>query len=113
MDEDCQDKRLIRLLRNVNHDVITVNEAKLMGQPDPVILDYARTENRLVLTFNCDDYQELHQINSSHPGILGVYQEANFSKNMTYREIVRAIANLETANIPLTGQFIALNLWKY
>jgi hypothetical protein len=34
-------------------------------------------------------------------------------KNMGRQEMVRAIANLETANIPLPIQFISLNQWNY
>jgi hypothetical protein len=42
-----------------------------------------------------------------------VYQGANTLKNMKLREIVKAIANLEAANIPLANQFISLNHWNY
>ncbi|WP_334907623.1 DUF5615 family PIN-like protein [Nostoc sp.] len=42
IDEDSQAKRLVNLLQNAGHDVITVNEAGLMSKPDSVVLDYAR-----------------------------------------------------------------------
>ena len=113
IDEDTQDKLLVRLLRNAGHDVITVNEAGLMGQTDPIVLDYARANSRLLLTYNCDDFEELHQVNSLHSGILAVYRDANSKKDMTFKTIVRALANLEAANIPLANQFISLNQWRY
>jgi predicted nuclease of predicted toxin-antitoxin system len=113
LDEDIQDKLLVRLLRNSGHDVITVNGAGLMGQTDPIVLDYARTNSRLLLTYNCDDFEELHKVNSNHPGIFAVYQDANSLKNMTFKTIVRAITNLEAANVPLANQFIPLNQWNY
>ena len=113
LDEDSQAKPLVKLLQNAGHDVVTVNEAGLASQSDSAVLDYARQSNRLLLTHNCNDFEVLHQQNSSHPGILAVYQNDDRSKNMSRRDIVAAIANLEAANIPLENQFIALNPWKY
>jgi predicted nuclease of predicted toxin-antitoxin system len=113
VDEDTQDKLLVKLLRNASHDVVTVNEARLMSSSDPIILDYARTNERLVLTYNCDDFEELHQAQPLHPGILAVYRDNNSSKNMSFKEIVKAISNLEATMMPLANQFISLNQWNY
>jgi predicted nuclease of predicted toxin-antitoxin system len=52
-DEDSQAQPLVNLLRNANHDVLTVNEAGLMSQPDNIVLDYAIQNNRVLLTRNC------------------------------------------------------------
>jgi predicted nuclease of predicted toxin-antitoxin system len=113
VDEDAQDKLLVKLLRNAGHDVITVNEAGLMSSSDPIVLDYARTNERLLLTYNCDDFEELHEAQPLHPGIFVVYRNNNSSKNMSFKDIVKAIANLEASEIPLVNQFIALNHWNY
>ena len=113
MDEDSQDKLLVGFLRRAGHDVLTVNEVGLTGQPDPMVLNYARQNNRLLFTFNCDDFEALHEANPIHPGILVVYHNDDFSKDMSFFAIVRAIANLEAANIPLANQFISLNQWNY
>ncbi len=113
IDEDSQAQRLVKLLRNAGHDVETVNEAGLAGAVDSVVLDYAREENRVLLTQNCDDFQALHQENPNHPGILAIYHNDDRSKDMSRQAIVRAIANLEAANIPLANQFISLNQWNY
>jgi predicted nuclease of predicted toxin-antitoxin system len=113
IDEDSQAKRLVKLLRSANHDVLTAAEAGLNGQPDNVVLDYAIHKNRTLLTFNCRDFQKLHSINSNHSGILAVYRDAQFSKNMDFQTIVKAIANIEASGISLTNQFISLNQWIY
>ena len=113
IDEDAQDKLLVKLLKNASHTVITVNEAGLMGQADPIILSYAKVNCLVLLTYNCDDFLELHDANPNHSGILAVYHNADRSKDMNFKAIVRAITNLETANIPLTNQFISLNHWNY
>ncbi|ODV39585.1 hypothetical protein BFG60_0869 [Microcystis aeruginosa NIES-98] len=55
----------------------------------------------------------MHQANPSHSRIFAVYRNANLLKNMGFKAIVKAIANLETANVPLANQFISLNHWNY
>lgn len=113
IDEDSQAQSLVNLLRNASHDVLTVNEAGLMSQPDSIVLNYAIENNRVLLTRNCRDFKALHEVNSSHPGILAIYQEANPLKKISYKDLVKAIANLESANFSLANQFIALNHWNY
>ena len=113
IDEDTQAKPLVSLLRKSGHDVETANEAGLSGKEDFLVLDYATVTNRILLTQNCDDFKALHQANSKHPGILAVYQNNNRSKDMSRKELVKAIANIEMAGITLAYQFIALNQWNY
>lgn len=84
IDEDSQAKHLVNLLQSAGHDVITVNQAGLMSKPDSVVLDYAKQEERVLLTRNCDDFQALHRANANHPGILAVYQHPDPSKSMSY-----------------------------
>jgi predicted nuclease of predicted toxin-antitoxin system len=113
LDEDIQALLLVTLLRKAGHDAVTINDVNLTGKPDPVVLDYARQTNRILLTQNCSDFDDLHNLNPNHPGILAVYHEADRSKDMSIKAIVRAITNLETSKIPLANQFIALNHWNY
>lgn len=113
LDEDSQAKYLINLLHVAGHDVVTVKEVNLGGRPDSVILNHARQELRVLLTRNCEDFQALHLASSVHPGILAIYQEPGFSRNMSYQTIVKAISNLEVANYKLDNQFVILNQWNY
>jgi predicted nuclease of predicted toxin-antitoxin system len=113
IDEDSQALPLVKTLRKANHDVLTVNEANLMGQPDNIVLEYATQNNRIVLSRNCRDFKALHEANPYHLGIFVIYQEANPLKKMNRKAIVKAIANLEAAQIPLQNQFISLNHWNY
>ena len=113
MDEDIQDKLLVKLLTNAGHSVITVNQAGLMGQTDFVVLNYAKQQACSLLTYNCQDFNDLHEQGIKHCGILALYRETNPTKNMSFKTIVKAIANLEAASIPLTNQFISLNHWNY
>ncbi len=113
MDEDSQARRLVELLRIASHDVLTNNEAGLNGKSDSSVLDYARRENRIMVTKNCKDFVDLHQDNPNHPGILLIYENKDYSKNQSRNDIVRAIANLEAEKISLANQLIALNQWNY
>lgn len=113
IDEDTQDKILVTLLKQASHDVVTVNEVNLNGKIDSIVLDFARQENRIILTQNCDDYEALHDLNSEHSGIIAIYNENNPLKNMSFKAIIKAIKNLESANFSLSNQFIALNHWNY
>ena len=92
IDEDTQAKRLAKLLQQAGHDTLTINETiSLIGAADPVVLDCARQERRLLLTQNTKDFAALHRFNSIHPGILVVYQESNTLKSMSFKQIVKAI----------------------
>lgn len=113
LDEDSQAKQLVNLLKEAGHNVITVKESNLMSKPDSIVLDFARQQKRILLTRNCDDFHNLHNSNPQHPGILAVYQHPDFSKNMSYQQIIQAITNIQTAGIPIENQFIVLNQWHY
>jgi Domain of unknown function (DUF5615) len=76
-------------------------------------LDYAIAANRVLLTRNCADFLELHQLNPVHAGIIAVYQDADPSKNMSYHSIVKAIVNIQIAEYALENQFVILNQWNY
>ncbi|MCH2248100.1 MAG: DUF5615 family PIN-like protein [Crocosphaera sp.] len=113
LDEDTQAKVLVILLQKAGHSVKTINELNFMGKVDPLVLDYAKQENRVLLTRNCKDFENLHLENPNHPGILAIYSDSNPSNDLSYKGIVKAISNLEAANIFLVNQFIALNHWNY
>lgn len=113
VDEDSQAKALVGQLRSYGHDVVTASEAGLGAAGDESVLAHARTQNRVLLTRNASDFHDLHEANPNHAGIFAIFQGSNPSKNMSYSDIVRAIGNLESANLEFAGQFVALNAWNY
>lgn len=113
LDEDSQAKRLVSVLEQAGHEVLTINKVGLAGSSDDVVLNYAKEANLILLTHNCDDFEELHNLNPNHSGILAVYSNANRLKNMSFQAIAKAIMNLETSGISLANQFISLNSWNY
>lgn len=113
LDEDSQAQLLVKLLMAAGHDILTINKVNMAGSSDEVVLDYARQINRILLTHNCNDFESLHQINPKHSGIIAVYRSSNPSKNMNFKGIVRAIANLEASKLTIANQFFVLNQWSY
>ena len=113
VDEDSQAKYLINLLLKVGHEVLTVNDAGLSSLSDGEVLKFARRSNRAVLTRNCQDFRALHKLNPTHCGILVIRQSNDQYKDMAYRSVVKAIANIEASVIRVDNQFIELNHWQY
>jgi predicted nuclease of predicted toxin-antitoxin system len=71
MDEQFP-KVVSQLLREMGHDVLTVQEAGKgnLGIPDENVLSFAIAENRAVVTLNRDDFIRLHRADSEHFGII-------------------------------------------
>lgn len=113
LDEDSQAKALVNMLKAEGHDVLTVTEAGLESLDDSSVLAAARSMDRVLLTRNASDFQELHAESSDHPGILAVYRGPDPAKNMAYGDIARAIHNLESSSAIIRGQFVVLNAWRY
>jgi len=113
LDDCAYDKVLVRLLRQAGYIVVTPFDADLAGQPDVVHFGYAISQDLILLTKNSRDFEELHTRSPEHPGILSVYQDNDPTKDMSVADIVRAIQNLTAADIPIVGQFIPLNAWRF
>lgn len=116
LDDDIASLLLLRLLRKAGHDVQLPVDAGLRGEDDPVHLTYAIHEDRVCLSGNHHDYENLHrllmQAQGHHPGILIVRRDNDPTKDLTERGIVRAITKLLSAGFSLADQFQVLNHWR-
>jgi len=63
---------MVKMIRRLNHTVITSYDAGQAnrGIPDREVLNYATSNNLAVITFNRDDFIELHKSNIQHSGIV-------------------------------------------
>ena len=113
LDEDSQRHKLIHLLRQQSHDVLTVYEANLTSSDDKIVLARAQSERRIVLTRNGKDFKKLHEKTQSHYGILVIHEFKDVSKNMEPADIARAIDNIEASGWDITGEFVSLNSWNF
>ena len=117
VDECILDKILDAKLRAAGHDIVTVAEAGLIRKPDHAVFEAAIAADRLVITINCCDFVELAEAKlakkGSHPGVLLVYRHSVPGKELTYDDIVKAIANLEATGLERKDSYHKLNDYKY
>ncbi|MFN5729815.1 MAG: DUF5615 family PIN-like protein, partial [Pseudanabaena sp.] len=64
--------QVTELLRNLGHDVLTVQEAGNANQqiPDDQVLAFAVCQERSILTINRIDFIRLHRRNDEHFGLV-------------------------------------------
>lgn len=114
--DDCANSReLHRRLIEAGHDVETPGNVRpsLAGADDSAHFLHARATGRVILTLNARDFEVLHDRGPGHAGIFAVYQDNNPAKDMSYRDIVQAIANLESIGAPIAGAFWVLNAYRW
>jgi hypothetical protein len=119
--DDCSNSDLLAtLLQQAGHRVVrpTDDDVGLEGADDDVHFAYAVANGLTIITKNPADFLPFHeQSKPNHPGIFGIYQDNDVSRDMSDAEIVRAIANVETAvqngGDPIPGHFFVLNDWRY
>ena len=114
--DDCAfSHKLKRLLLEAGHDVEVPADAHplLTGADDADHLVHAQAAGRAILTLNPRDFRELHDQDSDHAGIIAVYQDNDPTRDMNYRQIVQAIANLESTGVVIAGGFWSLNAYRW
>jgi predicted nuclease of predicted toxin-antitoxin system len=116
LDDDSAKAALVRLLNKAGHQVAIPVDAGLYGASDPRHLMYTVQNNRVLLTRNHDDFDDLHWLlqaaGGKHAGLLVVRSDNDPGRDMKDRDIGRAIANLERAGVPVANEFHILNHWR-
>ncbi len=116
LDDDSASSLLTRLPRTAGHDVQLPAEVGFVGADDAVHLTHAVHENRVLLSRNHRDFENLHNLimetRGHYPGILVVRRDNDPTRDMTPRGTVRAVANLVAAGVPLLDSFYVLNHWR-
>jgi predicted nuclease of predicted toxin-antitoxin system len=74
--------QVVELLRNLGHDVLTVQEAGNANQriPDDQVLAFAVNQERSILTINRVDFIRLHRRNNEHFGIVVCTNNRNWEQ---------------------------------
>ncbi len=72
-------KAVSQLLRDMGHDILTVQEAgnANLGVPDEDVFAFAISDERAVITLNRQDFIKLHRANSKHFGIVVCTNDPN------------------------------------
>jgi predicted nuclease of predicted toxin-antitoxin system len=116
LDDDSAKALLVTLLRKAGHQVTVPTDAGLSGADDPVHMLYAARQSLILLTGNHVDFRVLHQLirttRGKHPGIFVVRRDNDATRDMKDQDIVRAIAKLQAAGVPVEGELHILNHWR-
>jgi hypothetical protein len=85
--------------------VVTVEDVGRSGQrwPDADVLEYARTEGRILLTLNRRDFLNLHRRDSEHAGMILCTLDIDFTGQAT--RIADALMQAES----LDGKAVRVN----
>lgn len=71
---------VVKCLRDLGHDVLTVQEAGKANQriPDDEVLAFATENDRAVVTQNRKDFIRLHRLQPNHAGIIVCSDDRNW-----------------------------------
>jgi hypothetical protein len=116
LDDDSVDDLLIRLLRKSKHDVAVPADFSLSGCHDALHFKQCIRETRTLLSGNRRDFPFLHDLvreaQGRHFGVLIVPKDNDPKRDLRPGSIVRAIANLLAAKIPIENELHVLNHWR-
>jgi hypothetical protein len=96
---------VVENLRQLGHDVLTVQETGTAGQawPDEAVLSFALSQDRVLLIHNRRHFLRLHAAGTPHAGIVACTVDANFSGQA--ERIHRALSEQVSWN----GQIVRIN----
>jgi predicted nuclease of predicted toxin-antitoxin system len=116
LDEDIASQHLSKALRKAGHDAMAPGDVGQLGKSDPLQLTFAVGDERILVTGNQRDLEDLHHLivacRGSHPGILTVRKDNDRLRDMKPGKIVSAIRNLEAVIASLRNHVICLNDWQ-
>jgi hypothetical protein len=96
---------VVLALRELQHDVLTIQEAGRAGQslPDDAVLAFAHVEGRALLTINRKHFIRLHLDGQTHSGIVACTLDVDFDA------FARRIHDAVQEQDLLVGQLIRVN----
>jgi predicted nuclease of predicted toxin-antitoxin system len=116
LDEDIASHHLGQALRKAGHDVVPPGEIGRLGRSDTLQIIYAVEADRILVTGNHRDFEDLHDLivlcGGSHPGVFAICKDNNSRRDMKAVQIVTAIANIASVVASMRNLFIRLNDWR-
>jgi predicted nuclease of predicted toxin-antitoxin system len=116
LDDDSASALLARLLRQAGHEVQLPTEVGMDREDDPVHPAHAIREDRVCLSGNHHDFENLHELilvaRGHHPGILIVRKDNNPKRDLSESGIVKALGKLLASGAPIADQLHILNHWR-
>ena len=116
LDENASDRLLAALLRRAGHDVLLSPDVPMTGASDPVQFAFAIRDDRAILTYDYEDFHDLHELilaaGGEHKGVIVIRREGDPARDMKPAQIVAALARLEQSGMDITNEYIVLNHWR-
>lgn len=110
LDENAESKWFTNLLTKAGHDVLRVKDLVPKGTGDREILALAKKKNCILYTRD-RDFLELHANSQTHNGIIFEFRTGT-SSDMTYAEIIGALAKIEAQYQNFRGLLIIINSFR-
>src|SRR5947209_17290867 len=109
LDDNSAKTSLVNLLRRPGHLVTLPTDLGIAGVSDAPHLAACANHMLVLLTRDHDDFLDLHDLvqatHGRHAGILVVRSDNDPARDMKGRDMVRALANLEVARVPIENEF--------
>ena len=116
LDDNITDRRVVRELRQSEHDVVLPGAVGHSGVSDAKHLAYAIRHSYVPLTQNSQDFLDRHDLivtaGGHHPGLLLLYSDNDPRRDMTPRSIATALTRLEAAVVPFEHHVYVVNHWR-
>ena len=116
LDEDIASHHLGLALRKAGYDVILPGEVGQMGKSDILQFTYAVEKDRILITGNHRDFEDIHDLitlcGGSHPGIFTVRQDNDRRRDMRPGQIVSTMKNVGNVLSSVRNRVICLNDWR-
>lgn len=116
LDDNSVKVSLASILRRAGHQVTLPSDVGLVSATDPRHLASCAAHGRALITKDYDDFLDLHDLvqatRGRHAGILVIRADNDPGRDMKDRDIVRALANLEGAGMPIENEYHILNHWR-
>src|SRR5436190_1270300 len=116
LDDDTVDRLLIQLLKKAGHDVLIPADIGAVGKKDSAHFKAAIQRGRVLLTKNHDDFELLSDlvlfVGGHHPGVLVIREDKDPKRDMSQKQIVRALRNFVSSGYPVEDEVHILNNYR-
>jgi predicted nuclease of predicted toxin-antitoxin system len=110
LDEDAMSRSLVRELRARGIEVTTTISQGMLGQDDVAQLEFAKTQGRVIYTYNVADYYRLHteyiMQGKTHAGIILGHQR-RYTIGEQIRRVLKLMAALSAEDMQNRAEYLS------
>ncbi len=110
LDEDAMSRSLARELRARGIDLATTLSEGMLGQDDAVQLEFARSQGRVIYTYNVADYYQLHTEyllrSMTHAGMILAHQRY-YTIGEQIKRVLKLMAALSAEEMQNRAEYLS------